>query len=482
MSFSNLAAWARSNPITVASVVVTVAAIGVIVYTILAAGGLRSEIEDRDNKFSTTRQLMSQTIEVPSEDPDGEPQYLRNMAISQQVIERMRGIYDRMRQELEKVFERAENINRPDREMLVAGLFPDADRTADLPITARFAYRQQVPRILQEPEGQGGGARLDAGEPPTAQSVERQIAEDVREFIRQYQGQQTGEDVSLTSNQRSQLEQEIRDRTMQMIRDRAESIHLYAETDPDAEAFPFVMRSSLVNPAPGAGSPSPALLWEAQLELWIMRDIARAIARVNEVDNPQADVTSAPVKRLLRVEVLPGYVGIHTKGGLAEGFEGRSGRTTGEGGALYPYPAHPTLDNPDQLLDAAFHYTPTGRVSNALYDVRHAQLRAVVDVRQLPELLDAISHANFMTVLRVEVADVNEFEALRDRYFYGTGDCVEVTLLIESIWLRSWTEPLMPEATKRHLGILEPLQPPEEQEYDPRQGYEDPYNGRRPGP
>ena len=476
MSFSNLATWARSNPITVVSIAIAIASLGVIVYVVIAAGGLRGEIEDRRTKFNTTRALMSQSIEVPSEDPDGRPDYLRNMAISQQVINRMRGIYERMRDQLQRVFERAEGINRPDREMLVEGLFPNADRTADLPITARFAYRRKVPMILGEPVEDDNLVRLNAGEPPDAERVGQQIAEDEREFRRQYQGQ-SGEDVSLTADQQRQLLEEKRDRTLQMIRDRAEAVHLYAEMDPDNEAFPFTMRQSLVNPAPGAGSPTPALLWEAQLELWIMQDIARAIARVNAVDNPSANVATAPVKRLLDVTVLPGYVGIHTKGGLEESMARRSGSTRGAAEGLYEHPAHPTLDDPDQRLETAFHYTPSGRVSNALYDVRHAQLRAVVDVRKLPELLDALSHVNFMTVLRVEVSDVNEFQALREGYFYGTGDCVEVTLLIESIWLRSWTEPLMPDATKRYLGILEPLEDTRSGEFG---GRGDPgFDGRR---
>lgn len=476
MSFSNLATWARSNPITVASIAVAAVAIAVIVYMILASGGLRSEIDERASKFNTMNRLMSQSIEVPSEDPDGEPDYLRNMAISQQVIDRMRGLYKRMREQLERVFERAEGINRPDRRMMVEGLFPDADRRPDIPINAREAYRRKVPQMLGAPVGDDNRVRLNAGEPPLAEQVGRQLAEDEREFRRQYQGQ-SGEDVSLTAEQQRQLREEKRDRAMQMIRDLAQSIHLYAETDLDEPGFPFAMRESLVNPAPGAESPTPALLWEAQLELWIMQDIARAIARVNAVDNPDASVASAPVKRLLGVAVLPGYVGIHSRGGLGDSGARRSGGGRINADQMYQPPQHPTLEDPDQRLRTAFHYTPTGRVSNALYDVRHARLRAVVDFRRLPELLDALSHVNFMTVLRAEIRDVNEFEALREGYFYGGGDYVKVNLLIESIWLRSWTEPLMPETTKRYLGILEPVEASQPEEISGGPGYRGPADG-----
>jgi thiaminase II len=249
----------------------------------------------------------------------------------------------------------------------------------------------------------------------------------------------------LTPQQAEELREEKRTLLLDAIRDRASEIHIYAQTDPTQADFPFARNQELLTTT---APPKPELLWEAQLELWVMQDIVSAIGEVNQVDNPDASVALAPVKRLLGIEVLPGYVGIHTQGAMGSG--GSGGRSDS-----YAPPAHNIPNDPDRPLPAAFHYTPTGRISNALYDVRHARVRAVIDYRLLPDIVNGMSHNNFMTVLNVEVENIDEFAALREGYFYGSGDCVEATLLIESLWLRSWTVPLMPPRVRTYLQVEE---------------------------
>ena len=495
--------WAKANPITVAAIAVAIASLGVFAYVLLAAGGLKGEIQDRESKFSEVRRLTSQSVEVPPEEADGRPESIRDIAISQQVIDTMSDIFADMRQQYERVFERAESINRPNREMMVDRLFPNPDRTRDLPFTAREAYRRSFPAMLQPPRQGETAARLNAGLPPEPSRLGRELARLEEDFLRQYigisafgddrdRGGNTGrtlENAQLTESQEIELREEKQDLLLDLIRRRANEIHLYAQTDPQAEGFPFVRNQELMT---SDRKPSASLLWEAQLELWIMQDIASAIAQVNQVDNPDTSVVYAPVKRLLELAVVPGYVGVHTRGGLQPGLVeggGAAPRGYGEPGAyggygepgmggpggyqgrtapaaespdtepelegVYSPPQHSIPSDPDQQLTKAFHYTPTGRTSNALYDVRHARLRAVVDVRRLPDFIDALSHTNFMTVLEVDATNVDEFEALKRGYFYGSGDAVEVEMLIETIWLRSWTVPLMPESVRKYLAVRE---------------------------
>jgi len=116
-------------------------------------------------------------------------------------------------------------------------------------------------------------------------------------------------------------------------------------------------------------------------------------------------------------------------------------------------------------------------VSNALYDVRHARLVAVVDYQKLPELFRALSRVNFMTVLNMQVTDVDEYDALAEGFVYGSSDAVEVDMVIETLWMREWTEPLMPDKTREYVGIDEPEEPAEQQFDDPYGGYGDPYGG-----
>ena len=100
-----------------------------------------------------------------------------------------------------------------------------------------------------------------------------------------------------------------------------------------------------------------------------------------------------------------------------------------------------------------FSVSHTGRRSNHLYDVRHARLTVDVESRRLPELINALSRTNFMAVLMVTITDVDEHEMLRQGYLYGRTDVVQAELLIETIWMRSWTTELMPQEIRYQLGV-----------------------------
>ena len=465
--------WSRANPITVGSMALGLAGLGVLVYALIAVSGLRGEVDSRTDKFNEVQRLGRQSITVPAEDADGQPETFRNLAISQRIVDRMRAVYDKMREQYELVFERAEAINRPGRDMLVERLFPNPGRTEDLPFTARDAYRREVQAILLPPRRGDAGVRLNAGEPPAPSELGEAIDELERDFRRKYLGTAStaaageggGGDagLELSDERQRELFELKRKLVRNRILERAQSVHVYAESNPASPSFPFTTRSELIN---ATSAPPPSLLWEAQLELWIMQDIAQAVARANGVGNEDMNVALAPVKRLLEVTVLPGYVGIHTKGALGDGsFRSGGGSVAVNRGRVYSPPSHDVPDDPDRRLPSAFHYSPTGRVSNALYDVRHARVRIVADFSRLPEFVDALTHVNFMTVIRMDVTDINEFEALQRGYFYGPGDCVEVDMIVESIWMRSWTTPLMPPSVMRYLGASAPA-PTEEGEAD----------------
>ena len=47
-------------------------------------------------------------------------------------------------------------------------------------------------------------------------------------------------------------------------------------------------------------------IWEGQMGLWMQQDIVEVIARMNEVWNPEQNVTTAPIKRLIGNEVVDG--------------------------------------------------------------------------------------------------------------------------------------------------------------------------------
>lgn len=123
------------------------------------------------------------------------------------------------------------------------------------------------------------------------------------------------------------------------------------------------------------------------------------------------------------------------------------------------YPTPPLELAPTEATDRAvehFGITPTGRVSNSIFDVRHTQLVIDIEATALPAFLEQLRKTNFMTVVKAEVTDLDEYELLQEGFVYGHGDVVRAKLIIESLWFRNWTEDLMPKIVKEKLLIIQP--------------------------
>jgi hypothetical protein len=50
---------------------------------------------------------------------------------------------------------------------------------------------------------------------------------------------------------------------------------------------------------------------------------------------------------------------------------------------------------------------------------------------------------------------VDEYAALREGFVYGSGDAVEAGILIETVWLRHWTNDLMPITVRQRIGAVD---------------------------
>lgn len=245
--------------------------------------------------------------------------------------------------------------------------------------------------------------------------------------------------ADLSAEQQKQVENAAKNAVFEALRTRAESIGIYAEAAPESSANPF---SGLIRDW-GKDVPPPELVYECQSDLWILRDMVEALRRANHIGEEGHSVLNGPVKRLLRFQIGRDYVGLHSLGMLSG---------SGVGGAL----AAPGVALPPETQAQVenFFVSPTGRISNSIYDVKHARLEVLVDVRKLPELLTAIDSVNAMTVISVNLEDVDEYKELREgMFYYGQCDVVKANILVETLWMRSWTTQKMPEATKKYLGI-----------------------------
>lgn len=197
----------------------------------------------------------------------------------------------------------------------------------------------------------------------------------------------------------------------------------------------------------GAARPAPAAIWWAQVMLWIQRDVLEAVKEINtaKLENGQVpkSLIEAPVKRLTRIAI-------------PNGTQQQSMFITAAGQAA---PAADPTAAADAALPKVVQASPTGRVSNGMYDVVHFQIHADVEVDKIAQLLRTISHNRLMTVYHVEAKAVDAMSAQLNGYYYGTKPVAAVTLYCEALLLRHWTVPLMPQPIKAQLQITDPNAP-----------------------
>ncbi len=189
-------------------------------------------------------------------------------------------------------------------------------------------------------------------------------------------------------------------------------------------------------------------LW--QWDLWAISDVLSAIKQVNApAVRAGTGVEEAVVKRIVRIGVL---VPEGMKEPQVDSFDPLD---MGGGEAV---DTGPTAEVAGMApLDKNVSFTGRSMGSwNQVYDVRRVELDAVVSSARLNEFLATIARTNFMTVTSMSIDPVDQWEDLRQGYYYGKEHVVLLHLEIESVWLRNWTLPLMPKALKTRLGITEP--------------------------
>lgn len=446
----------RNNLGITIDIVIAVIALLVILYVVFfTVPAVQESMSEANSDIRSLERFTRSSVTVPSTNPNEPDRVIEPITINRQVNATLQQLADSIDQELVQIKEQAIQRNRQGHDWLVNQLFPKP-ASPDLPHNAREKYLRTLTQLFGPPtDGQPG---LDAGMPPSQTSIDEALQRVGQDELAKVLGPTaTSQDYSALNNrERQRIVEAVRKEFLGLLQDRARQIHIYAQSDRTATNFPFSIVSI-------DSRPTMAQLWEAQMQLWIIMDVVRAIGIANQTADSQINVMDAPVKRLLELTVLPGHVGLHVAGGVRMGGENdrtsSSRRNDSTGSQIFSRPVGYTEDEQTEATDDIrpsdnFYITPSGRVSSLLYDVRHARLRAVVDFQQLPVLMDAINQVNFMTVLSVEMSDINEFAAIEEGYMYGVGDMVEVEMVIETLWLRFWTQEHMPDSVKLALGLI----------------------------
>lgn len=328
----------------------------------------------------------------------------------------------------------AASVGRDEHKLLVQGLFPKAEN--------KDAEQDKLYEMEDKILGQRGNPnpyqalldRVRAGGP--ADSV--RLAGNVRDLAMRETEKVTANKRELTAEEQQKLLETLAARRLGEYQNRAKEVTFFATLaslpqGPNGIQLGHIAQPQLVE---------PNNLFVYQWDLWVMDDVLTALRLANTA--PDGRVLTAdvgPVKRLesMSISGIPG-MGVQVQG-LAPV-------------AIDSNPPAAGADAKPGMIPTDPRVSITGRASgpwNTFFDVRRVDLTVVVSSARVREVVRALERTNFMTVLEMSLSEVDEWESLRQGYFYGQEPVVRAKITLETVWLRSWTDPLMPEKLK---GIL----------------------------
>ncbi|MCX5659869.1 MAG: hypothetical protein NTW19_09125 [Planctomycetota bacterium] len=413
-------AWLKTNVVVVTSLTLCLISAAALYYIHVKGQEFRDTLAKRAATYSSITKPQKTPVELPPESPDKPPRPW-TLTVNKRAIDEITRVFGRMNEEFISIRKFAVTMNAQNHlPPFMEGLFPEPSRTPFKAFEARIRYRRALMEMFEPYSPTAVYPQLHAKPALSPERIKEGLDREESDYLASMIiPKKVGE---LTIEEGEELQKKKANRLLKMLTEHAKLAHIYSATAINQGGFPFDV-GGWTEPRPTR--PSDLDLWEGQMTLWIVGDIARAIAQTNHVEDPNVHVLNAPIKRLIMARVVPGYIG-----------------------------GVPKQDPPNTPIKAQFGPSvPFGRVSNSLYDIRHVNLSMIVDWHRLPEFFDNLSQANFMCVLKMDIKDVDEYEQIKEGYFYGKGDAVQVDMLVETIWLRQWTTKLMPDEVKKSRGV-----------------------------
>lgn len=418
-------AWVKSHPAIVASVALLVV---VPVAAWWFASGIHAEKDAaaaaRAQKHGALEKFEKTSFELVL--PGQAPQQLTGV-VNAATVKQYKELTEKFQGDALAIQEAAIARNRRDRQGLVADIKVTPENSNTIADRVYGAVIAQAEKDLK---------RIRAGMPPSDESLLDQLQRAQDQFIAT---ERKPDRKSLNAEQIELLRKKLVEKRLQLYTDAAAGVSFYADL------------ADLGLPASSeeAGTPpseSRMFLW--QWRLWVIEDTLDALASANAASK---SVVDAPVKRLVslsvREDALP-KAAAPAGGEAAPPAEGASAE-----GAAAPAEAaaFPPIDA-KQPVSYDFAKSMTGRVPNALYDVRFATVQLVVATERIPEVLDAIARQNLMTVVNVDLRPADAFDAADEGFIYGPRPVSQLRLTIESLWMRPWVAKLMPAELQKLKG------------------------------
>jgi hypothetical protein len=383
--------------------------IAVVVYFVYVSGtlypGLEAAAKERQANYDQLAGLLSKSRTLPAVDFDKtEPVPLPAFPV-ELVIKRGQEAATDLKGQAKTMMDLAVRFNR--REPLVRGLFPKASGTD------KIAFRDEYERWVTERVPQ----LLRAANPPTEEDIakaeEKLWEEKFAKRIYFVDGRE--ENRELVDQEYNAEIQGLREK---MERETAEKNMVYL--DPTAVTTnPALLKTEQ--------TPDTPSVWYAQTAMWVQEDIARSVADLNK-NRKATNIIDAPVKHIVTLDVAHGPEQYLRAAPASGGEEGAAAPTTPQYGV-----------------------SPTGRVSGDKFDVVKFTLVVKMDAAYVPALLQELGRGKFIAIHKVDLSSVDSQLAREDGFFYGPNPVVQATISGESLLLREWTTPLVPEVVKKDL-------------------------------
>ena len=435
--------WVKENIILVVLLVACIGAgIGLPMFAASWSEEVQQSLNKRTQAFSEIDNLYKSSVTPLSGGS------AKKVVINRELVEKYREIANMLRDDAQRVIEQAKQHNQKESTTMYAELFSEDVTRAQLETLPQQFYAKLQSEYLNLLSD------LNAGSPLDTDTLVQVLEESRVRFMENKLSKPV--DASLTEEQHTQLVRFMTDRRMSMLRGRAEEFGLYLDKEtlgiPEFEA---------------KNRPNVGTLFTWQWRYWVVADVLAAIIEVN---GGQSELT-APVKRITKIEVLGlPIIGGDSKPEQSEAIPqqedrpqpSRGGGAMGMGGDTSKNP--PKREKPDKPKrdkgrtnsargDNGPVISFTNREKSTLFDTLQVRMRMVVSTVRIPTILDSFAQNNFATVIDIDLKPVNKFTSLEDGFDYGAEPVSELTVVLETVWLRAWTVEQMPESVKSALGI-----------------------------
>jgi len=351
-------------------------------------------------------------------------------------------------QQVQEVVERGTAFNQGDHVELVEGILPLAPNDLTLKRLGREMAEAIVGTNTTSSVYQRKLQRLNAGSPPNPESLSATLTDFQTREQQRYES--SNADGKVTPAQTEQLDKDLIARRLGEYIGRSGELTFYCS--PDAFVSDGKSRSAkgefsqVPASVPPLSTIDEAVVFNWLWDYWVISDVleAAALANQNPVSGAMA-IPDAPIKSIERISI--------SKIDLGDGSDSITDEPTsgGGGGRGRGGSSTSSTEKKDETVG-----TFTGRAggeANGAYDIRMVTVVVVAASKDLPKFIDAIGKTNYMTVTDLDLEQVNIWGDLELGYYYGNDHVVRATITIESVWLRSWMMPMMPDQIKVAMGI-----------------------------